>query len=370
MITQRQVAQEAGVSQRAVAFAVSDSPSAHAELRPATRQRILAVAARLGYRKNRYAQTMRGGRSGLIGVLHNTGLLQVAMLKTTAAAEAIFAAGYRPLSGDALWAPSLEGRNGLTTVCDTLLDARVEGVILIHMQLDASNRDRLLAAGMPIAQISGSTPITGVPNVRADVRQGMTALVRHLLSLGHRRLTLLSYQRPGETRNWSTRERQGAFLATLRAAGIRDGRVLAATIPHIGWEDPYAVGRDLMARLLSAGAPLPDAVICQNDDWAHGALAACTDAGVRVPEDLAIAGFDGSPLSGYGAVPLTTVAQPCRELASKSVGLLVRMIRGEKMKVSERLIKLPCEVVVRRSCGAPASCNPCSAFRVQTRRRP
>jgi DNA-binding LacI/PurR family transcriptional regulator len=95
-----------------------------------------------------------------------------------------------------------------------------------------------------------------------------------------------------------------------------------------------------------------DAVLCANDDWAMGALATCGEAGVRVPQELAITGFDDMLYARYGAVPLTTMAQPLERMTQHAVGLLVRMIRGAKPAASEMSVKMPCRLMVRRSCGA------------------
>jgi LacI family transcriptional regulator len=95
----------------------------------------------------------------------------------------------------------------------------------------------------------------------------------------------------------------------------------------------------------------PEVVLCSNDDWAIGALTACGEAGARVPEDIAITGFDDSPIGRFGMVPLTTVAQQPQLMASQAVEILVRKIRGESMQSEEPVLKTPCQVVVRRSCG-------------------
>lgn len=96
----------------------------------------------------------------------------------------------------------------------------------------------------------------------------------------------------------------------------------------------------------------PEAVACSNDDWALGALTACAEAGARVPADIALTGFDNILVGNYGAVPLTTVAQPIEQMTNKAVELLVKQVRGEKLSASEELVKMPCQLVVRHSCGA------------------
>jgi LacI family transcriptional regulator len=199
-----------------------------------------------------------------------------------------------------------------------------------------------------------------VAQVRADARQGMRDLTRHLLRLGYRRLALLTTW-PSRIRDeihcWPIMERVAGFRQAVAESKKTDRsrQPLEAEVIYTDltdeWSDPYRIGELAMKNLLQ-NARRPEAVLCSNDDWAVGALAACADAGVRVPQDLAITGFDNAVFSNYGAVRLTTVAQPVEQMTRQAVNLLTRMMRGEKLSPGEQLLQLPCQLVVRRSCGA------------------
>jgi DNA-binding LacI/PurR family transcriptional regulator len=119
----------------------------------------------------------------------------------------------------------------------------------------------------------------------------------------------------------------------------------------VDWGKTFRQGEVAMSKLIQREKH-PDAVLCSNDDWAHGALSACADAGVRVPQDIAVTGFDNETFGEFGSVRLTTVAQPTEAMVDKAVGLLFQRLRGEPISAGEELIRLPCHVVVRQSCGA------------------
>ena len=110
----------------------------------------------------------------------------------------------------------------------------------------------------------------------------------------------------------------------------------------------YRPGYLGMKALLERGE-LPEAVLCGNDQWAHGALRACHQAGVRIPRDLALTGFDNDPVGEYGATPLTTMDHPSEEIAHQAVDCLLRMIQ-EGRKPSAGTISVRGKLIVRDSC--------------------
>ncbi len=96
----------------------------------------------------------------------------------------------------------------------------------------------------------------------------------------------------------------------------------------------------------------PDAVVCGNDNWAIGALSALREGGIAVPKKMAVTGFDNSAVGTYLDVPLTTVAQPSKEMAEHAVDLLLKKIQGRR--VPSVPVKFPCKLIIRESCGARA----------------
>jgi LacI family transcriptional regulator len=341
-VTQRDLARRLGVSRSTIAAAFANQPRVH----PETRKRVLSAAERLGYRPDRYARAMRTGKSGLIGMIVCEGITQMSAMRAWHVAQAIQRAGYQPLSSDAGWFP-----DGAQAACREVLDAHVEGVVLLSPTCDF---EPIRRAKVPMVGIAGLR-LPGVPQVRANVRQGMYDLTNHLLALGYRRLSLLTQWPLGEldeSQCWYVKERMDGFRAAARAARLdaSDAEVVLEDFVS-DLTQPYLTGKVAMTNLLKRPRR-PEAVLCSNDDWAMGALTACTEAGLRVPDDIAVTGFDDSPASGFGAVPLTTVAQPLEQMAAEAVRLLLRRMQRKETGTRDRLVKVPCRVVVRRSCGA------------------
>lgn len=364
--SQKDLARMVGVSQRAVASVVGKGRShSGARVSAATRARILAAARRMDYRPHRHAQILRGVKSGVIGILQTGRLQSFAAERALAMADAVIEAGYEVLPYDVL-------RNeGARVACDRMLEAHVEGLLLASPAnwLTATEIRRLQRRGLPLVALSGVN-LPGVPRVGADARGGMRALTEHLLSLGRRRLALLvvaSKPVSSGERVGTSGERAAGFQEAIRAAG---GRVLESQAEPLTndedperavgyvvwrpygdyWTSPFAVAREPVREVLAWKNP-PDALLCMNDDWAFESLAVSREMQWRVPEDLAITGFDGSLLGASTSPRLTTVAQPLKEMARKAVDLLLRQIRGEKLAKGEMLTRLPCRLVVRQSCG-------------------
>lgn len=368
MSTQAQLAKKLGLSRSTIAAALN--PNSSVKLRAETRERIMAEAARLNYRPHRYAQVMRKGRSGMIGIFHYGGLSQVAAERVWFAAQAVRAAGYTVLINDGSWSSG-----GARAGCEAMLDARVEGVVIAGLN-DPSGVEDLQAlprAGIPVVSLSGNA-LPGTPFLRGDARDAMKRLTRHLLRLGRRRLLLLMAHnrqvQPG-TYVWAGEERLKGFhdaLGKARARVVRQfsrktSQVEARVVTVEGTVDlfnPFEVARDSLAAVLSQG-PQPDAVICGNDDWAIGALAACRDAGLRVPEDVALTGYDNTSVGAFLDVPLTTVQQPSQTMAERAVEILLKLVRGEKFSRSA-VLTFPCELIIRASCGAQLPARPTSDF--------
>jgi LacI family transcriptional regulator len=352
--TLAQVARLARVSVSSASHILNSRSSRYRE---ETKARVEKVARRLGYRPNRFAQAMRRRRSGAIGIIQHAGLLQAAVQKANQAALAVVTAGYEVLNADVLWRPQ-----GVQMACSSMLDARVEGLVLVDPPagFPSSELRRFRDARIPVVALGGAR-FPGVPQVRVDARQGMRDLTQHLLGLGHRDLCLLIPRMDGgrdEASCWPSLERERGFRDALAAAGVspRGAEVVLAESPNEAMH-PYQNGRAAMRELLRRPR-LPRAVLCSNDDWAVGALNACAERRIRVPEDLALTGFDNSMIGEFSMVPLTTVAQPVEAMARRAMEILARLIRAERPREEDRLVRIAGELVVRRSCGSGATRRP------------
>lgn len=346
--TQIEIAKLAGVSQRVVASVVGRVGSGGPRVSEATRERILAIAQELGYRPQRQAQLLRGVKSGLIGVVNNVTLHQVNVEKAYHASLAIHRAGYGLLAQEVVW----HNEKDTAQSVEMLLDARVEGVLLT---IDAGGHycESLQKAGIPVVSL-GSPQGNDVPFVAPDHRQGMRDLAKHLFSLGHRRLVMETTMNTDSGRNWGMSERLAGFLEACEQAGLEQGdrRVIRQPFREASFDYPE-MGRQVARMMLDAEEGLPDVLLCQNDLHAAGALKYFSENGIDVPGRLALTGFDNTAIGRHLAVPLTTVEQPAIEMANCAVELLVGLIRGEKSPASiPQATFLPCELVVRESCGA------------------
>ncbi len=358
-ITQHQLARQLGVSRSTVAAALN--PASTIKLNEETRQRIIETAERLNYRPDRYARVMRGGRSGLIGILHFGGLLQVAAERACHAADAVRRENYEVVATDLSWASE-----SVKAACSSLLDARVEGVIVAGMNTPGAviDLERLRLANIPVVTLSGN-PLPWAPHFRGDTRQGIHDLTRHLIGLGHRRLSLLTHISPSPedrgTYVWASKERRCGFEAGLKEAGgalVADFHSARKTTGPLGIVSPLELPRDAFDPFLPGEEGMrgilqnpvrPTAVLCSNDEIAFGALQACRTAGVAVPKEMALTGYDDIALSKYCDVPFTTVRQPNRAMADAAVRMLLRLIAGEKIAQKERLQLFPCDVILRAS---------------------
>lgn len=357
--TQAQIARKLGLSRSTVAAALN--PRSPVRLSEETRSLILNAAERMGYRPHRYAQIMRAGTSGLIGVFHFGGLSQVAAERVWHASHAIQKAGYQVWSNDASWTTG-----EVRAACEAMLDARVEGVIVAGLNdpLSVAELQVLQAARIPIVALSGNE-LPRTPHIRGDARAAFCGLVEHLAGLGRKRLLLLfslTHRIQQGARIWAGVERMEGFRAGLKSARGREVRKFSgrcgiegvvAGLEYVSDRfDPFCQARDAMLEIYPRLQP--DAVLCANDDWAIGALSALRILGKSVPGDVAVTGFDNTSVGAYLEVPLTTVGQPSRLMAEHAAELLIRKIRGGR--VPSTPVYFPCELIVRKSCGAGLAC--------------
>lgn len=365
MATQKDLAKAVGVSRRAVGAVVGTGRSqAGIRVSPSTRKRIVATARRMHYSPNRSAQVMRAGRTHTIGMILHASLSQPAFERAYFTSKAVREAGYRFMVHDSILD---EGACALAVA--RLIEARVEGVIVGSYTDDFGARElqALRRAGISVVMLSACRHLNA-PFVGCDARQGMREMTRHLLGLGYDRLAMMGpavSEVLDPVRDWPTHERRAGFREVIESVGGKilgskgargamvTGEWVTGLLEGISAFDPFEAGRRTMQGLLRR-AERPRAVLCRNDDWAVGAIAACAEAGVRVPDEIAVTGFDNIAVGRMVPPPLTTVAQPSEAMAKKAVELLLRQIRGEKLSTSDELVKLPCQLVVRQSCGAKA----------------
>lgn len=371
-ISQAQIAKKLNVSRSAVSAVLSRN--ANARISKETARRILQAAKDLNYRHNRYAVAMRKGKTGLIGLMYGTlpSPIHTSHERLLFASRAIQQSGYRVMALASDW---LEG--GIEEAETSFAESRVEAVLISGIyNLTRDGAFKILeSSGIPYVVLSGRQ-IASVPLVRCNVRQSFYELTRLLLESGRKHLALLLRNRSGSHLpgvNWAMEDRVAGFKrAVLELGGtlsetrlkLNDEEVPFPVItrghPHgeivhfdelfqpesIDWHRP---GKEAMALLIKRGT-LPDAVMGANDYWAIGALSACTDAGLSIPGDIAITGFDNTPEAAYTNPSLTTIAQPNELMAKQAVDLLISQIK-EPQEAGTNLYEWLGKIVIRKSCG-------------------
>ncbi len=325
--TLEDVARRAGVSRALVSIVMRDAPGAGA----ATRERVRAAAADLGYRPDPRARRLRQLRTRVIGVTFAAGQEFHADL-VDGIYDAADELGYDVvLSGVT---PHHDERRAV----GTLVDDRCEGIVLLGPDLPA--RD-LAGLDARVSTVVVARRIRGVDAVRSDDAAGAALAVRHLLDLGHRRIAHLDGGRaPGAA------ERRRGYRAAMRAAGaepvLLDGGLTERE------------GAAAAAALLAASEPLPTAVFAFHDRCARGALDVLIRAGIAVPQRVSVLGFDDSPLARLAHVDLTTIRQEATELARTAVQRVVERLDGATSAPVPVDVVIPPALVVR-STTAPAA---------------
>lgn len=321
------VARLAGVSHQTVSRVLND----HTSVRPQTRERVLAAIEQLGYRRNLSARALVTRRSGLLGIV-SSGSSRSGPAGTLGALEqAARMAGYFVTVAIT---PEPEPEHH-REIIDAFVEQGVEGVVVIAPTPGVAEVAQVLSARVPVIVVSAWQPPPNVPTISVDQRAGAGLAAEHLLSLGHRDVVHVT----GPI-DW--------FDAAARIEGWHEQLDIAGVTPRadlVGdWssERGYELGTELLA-------DLPTAVFATNDLTALGVLRAFAEAGVRVPQDVSVIGFDDLEGAANFYPPLTTVRQDLRALGAAALGSLVETIAGG----AAGLRRLPPELVVRASTGPP-----------------
>lgn len=341
MVTRRptsaDVAALAGVSRTTVSFVLNRRQDV--KIPAETRRRVLEAAEQLDYHPHFPARQLASRSSQTIGLVLRQSPEQVAgdaMLAETlrGLGEAARSNGYRVL------VEPLAPGDG--TYAGLLRSARADGLVISGPRTDDPEIADLVRDDFPLV-LQGSLPDLLVPSVDVDNVAGARHAVEHLVSLGHRRIACITNAPLAYT---AAAERLEGYRQVLTEAGIEHEPSLVAE----GAFDAASGHRAMVELLARAGEP-PSAVFVASDVVALGAIGALREAGLRVPSDVSIVGFDDIPLAAYFDPPLTTVRLPAHELGLAAGRALVDRIA--RRPVAPRTL-LPTELIVRAST-APAS---------------
>ena len=324
------IAQAASVSTATVSRVLNRSPL----VRPRLRARVERAMERLGYLPHAGARALASNRSGTIGALVPT-LENETFVRGINALEQRLRMAERTL----VIAASNYSSEIETMQVRRLLERGVDGLMLVGNVHAEPTLNLLRRAGIPIVATYIYEPNRAWPNIGFSNQAAMRRMAEHLVRLGHRDIGMFA----GIT--------QGNDRATKRLAGMREGlrRLGLELNPHATEELPYTIGaaRAAFARLAKAGR-LPTALACGNDILALGVLFEAAARGIRIPEDLAVAGFDNAPITAHIRPTLTTVNIPVDEMGESAAEALLYMIdTGNRA----RSVKLEASLLVRESTG-------------------
>ncbi len=329
------VAAAAGVSKSTVSNVVRGV----AEVSPTTRERVLEAIAQLNYKPNAIARQFVQQRTTILGVLlgdlSNPYYAQMAQVVEREA----FRHGYTTMFCNIEGADDIAGAGA-----DALLGHRVAGIVFLAFVSRRSQvNESLQRAGIPIVFL-GLSESWGDSVGPHDSAGGRLA-TGHLLELGHRRI---AYVRTPLVEESGDRARYTGYRTTMQAAG-------ATPLPAFRWHpgaDTMTVGRQAISlERAIAGTDAPTALFASNDIGAIALIEACEAAGMRVPDDVSIVGFDDIAIAGLHRISLTTVAQPLDFQAERAVSLLLERIANPAMPPHH--VRVPVELCVRAST-APA----------------
>ncbi len=290
----------------------------------------MQAAARLGYERNHLAQSLRSGRSGMLGLvipdIANPFWAEVARGAQDEAAQA----GQSLLIFSSDWDAGREASH-----LQALRQARVDGALVNPV---SDYIDGLGRFGLPVVLIGSSAErFPELSSVGSDIKQGVELGLQHLAKIGHRPPALIM-----GPKNRLARVR---FFRAVHDWCIEHGVDPEALATR---EGEYSVqsGIDATKSLLSESKALPSCIFAANDLMALGAVIAVQEVGLRCPEDISVLGFDGIPAGAYAFPGLTTISKPSRQIGIEGVRLLKDEIEG---RLERRHVLLPCAVTERAS---------------------
>jgi DNA-binding LacI/PurR family transcriptional regulator len=322
------VAARVGMSPASVSMVLSGAPGPSA----ATRERILEAAAELGYRPDRTASLLARRRTHLVGVQLQAGSVFHAEL-----VEDLYEAAER--HGYDVVLSAVTRTRDERRATETLVDFRCEALVLLGPVAPAAEL-ATLGRQLPVVVVGRRVPGGVVDVVRSADADGVGQAVDHLAGLGHTRIAYID-----GGRGTIAADRRRGYRGAMRANGL-DGQLRVIAGDHT-----EAAGARAARLLLDEGRPLPSGVVAFNDHCAVGLLDALTRAGVEVPGEVSVVGYDDSALSRLAHVNLTTVSQDARGQAEHAVSAAVERLDGGRATARE--VVLAPHLVVRGTTGPP-----------------
>jgi DNA-binding LacI/PurR family transcriptional regulator len=336
-VTSTDIARRIGVSRTTVSFVLNNVPGVAVE----TRARVLEAAKKLGYVPNSAARMLVSGRSYTLGlIISRADLLCVDAFIP----QLIYGiGGVCNERGYKLLVESVEGTSNADAYLDLVYGKRIDALMIVNPQRNDKGLLKLVEMRFPVVSL-GSLHHTLENSVSVDDVAGARAATEHLISLGHRRIAYIGY---APLSYLAATARFAGYKKALREQKISVDRKLIASANFSSESGFHA-----MKRIIGLNTDVT-AVFISNDTVALGAMAAIREAGLTVPDDIAVVGFDDLPFSSYTNPPLTTIQSDPAGLGEFAARAALKLLDGERVGVQRNVV--PLKLVVRESCGARSS---------------
>ena len=329
-VTRNDVAVVAGVAPSTVSYVINNGPRS---VSVQARQQVLRAIAKLGYHPSDVARSLRTRRTQTIGLvipdITNPYYGEIAQ----AVEEVSFEHGYTVILAHSSHLPVRELRYS-----QVLRSKQVDGAIFLPVTPDLEPLQTLQRAGIAVVVLERLVP--GYTCIVADEHCAGLLATRHLLELGHRRIGCIVLT--GDST--SSVARAEGYRAALLDAGIRSDQDLVIECDY-GYR-----GGEMAAHRFLRLPKRPTAIVAHNDLMAIGAMKAISEAGLKVPTDISVVGFDDIAAASYVQPPLTTIAFPKRQMGKEAIEMLLNLLRSEQ-RTAPQTVKLAVELVVRGSTG-------------------
>lgn len=326
-VTSHQVARRAGVSQSAVSRVFTPGASVSKK----TRDKVLLAAEALGYRPNILARAMITGKSRIIGLV-------VAYLNNQFYPEAVerLSVALQEQGYHVLVFMASPTKGDVEDVMREIMDYQVDGIVLASVSMSSVLARRCRDHGIPVLLFNREQDDDSMSSVTTDNVAGGRAIAAHFAALGHSRIGYIAGLEEASTQ----RDRERGFVEGLAEAGLG---LAAREIGNFEYSKARLAGLEMFA-----GPDRPEAVLVCNDHMAFAVMDVIrSKLGLRVPEDVAVAGFDDTPIAAWPAYDLTSYRQPINRMVASTVELLLGQI--EDRTLPPRRVVLEGELIVRGS---------------------
>jgi LacI family transcriptional regulator len=343
MVTVRDISRESGFSVGTVSIVLNDAPLSR-YISDKTKAHIKEVAQRLGYSPNQFARSLRGSRSHTIGVMVFDVTDPFCTLLLRGIESTLYQQSYLSIFADAHNDPTRFER-----YLEMMLERRVEGLIVVAnwLVVDINLLSDLEKHRIPTVIVARELQPDAMSSVIVDNQDGASKAIEHLYELGHREIAFIR----GPKALGDSQLRWNAVKAFARAAKLEIDSKLVVEIPNIA--DPnhgFDTAQKLTEELLKRKRHFT-ALMAYDDVTALGAVRALVKAGIKVPEQCSVIGFDDVALAAFSTPPLTTIRQPMETMGNTAVDIVAEAIKAklEKRDFSITHRKLTPELVVRQS---------------------